>query len=203
MPPARSGGPSSSESPRPAGRQLRADARRNRDRIRDSAAEVFAEQGIDAPMDDIARRAGVGVGTIYRHFPTKEALFEAIVSHRVDELGDEAEALADTEDPGAAFFDYLTRMTERGLTNRALIATMTETPGFDLAVLRTRSDRMMAALSHLLARAQEASAVRADVDAADVKALMLGCHAVERQRPSGGRLAAVIFDGLRPRAGGR
>ncbi len=194
MTPARS---SKSAPKRPAGKELRADARRNRDLIRQSAAAVFADKGIDAPMDDIARRAGVGVGTIYRHFPTKEALFEAIVAHRVDELSREAEALSEDDDPGAAFFAYLTRMTERGLTNKALVATMTASPGFDLTALQAHSTRLMAALAKLLRRAQEAGSVRADVDAADVKALMFGCYAVEQQRPSGGRLTAVICDGLR------
>ena len=89
----------------PADRPLRADARRNRARVLDVAREVFAAEGLTVPIDEIARRAGLGIGTVYRHFPTKEALFEAIVLDRIERLTALAES-APGADPGEAFFDF-------------------------------------------------------------------------------------------------
>jgi AcrR family transcriptional regulator len=86
---------------------LRADARRNREKVLAAARAVFAEQGVDAQMDDVARRADVGVGTVYRHFATKEVLLEAVVSGRLAQLTDEARALVDAADPAEAFFDFV------------------------------------------------------------------------------------------------
>lgn len=89
---------------------LRADARRNRQRILDAARAAFAEAGRAVPLDEIAARAGVGPGTVYRHFPTKEALFQAVVAERVGDLVAEAQRLAGANDPGAAFFAFLSRL---------------------------------------------------------------------------------------------
>ncbi len=86
---------------------MRADARRNRDRILEVAREVFATEGVAASLDEIARRAGVGPGTLYRHFHTKEALFEAVVQDRVRRLVDRARAMRGAEDPTAALFTLL------------------------------------------------------------------------------------------------
>src|SRR5919205_1820931 len=86
---------------------LRADARRNLDRILDAAAEVFAELGPDAPIDEIARRAGVGHGTVFRRFPTKEALRAAVLAARLDEMQAHLEALLARDDVGAAFEDLV------------------------------------------------------------------------------------------------
>src|SRR5260370_4133101 len=83
-------------------RAMRADARRNRARVLEVAQAVFATEGLAVPIDEIARRAGVGAGTVYRHFPTKEALFEAIVISRVERLTEEGGSLASAEDPGPA-----------------------------------------------------------------------------------------------------
>ncbi|HWL86935.1 MAG TPA: helix-turn-helix domain-containing protein, partial [Polyangiaceae bacterium] len=99
-------------------RPLRADALRNRQRVLEVAQAVFATEGLAVPIDEIARRAGLGVGTLYRHFPTKEALFEAIVVSRVQHSIDDARALADAADPGAAFFDFLVRVVDEGVKKR-------------------------------------------------------------------------------------
>ena len=88
-------------------RPLRADAQRNRTRILDAAEVVFAAEGIEVPVDTIAEKAGVGVGTLYRHFPTKEKLCEAILLERLAGLTEDARAQADAADPGAAFFGFL------------------------------------------------------------------------------------------------
>lgn len=93
-----------------ADRPLRADARRNRERVLAVAREAFAAAGVGVPLDEIAARAGVGAGTVYRHFPTKEALFEAVIVARVQDLLTEARDRLHAADPGAAFFGYLARL---------------------------------------------------------------------------------------------
>ena len=95
-------------------RPLRADARRNRDRVLEAARTAFAAEGSDVPLDEIARRAGVGAGTVYRHFATKEALFEAVVFDRIGELVEEARALSDDPDPGRAFSSFVERLGREG-----------------------------------------------------------------------------------------
>src|SRR6202167_3157820 len=95
-------------------RPQRADARRNRDRVLKAARAAFAAEGSDASLDEIARRAGVGTGTVYRHFATKEALFEAGVFDRIDKLIQEARAFADDLDPSRAFSSFVERLAREG-----------------------------------------------------------------------------------------
>jgi AcrR family transcriptional regulator len=168
-------------------RALRADARRNRARVLDAADAAFAVDGVAAPMDEIARRAGVGVGTLYRHFPTKEALVEAIVARRVEGLvGDAGELLAG-DDPGAAFFEFVGRVVEMGAAKRDLAEALDVAP----AVSDQVKLGLRCALGELLARAQSAGAVRPDVEAGDVMALLAAAFAAPD------RLLAVVRDGLR------
>ncbi|HEX6673892.1 MAG TPA: TetR/AcrR family transcriptional regulator [Actinomycetes bacterium] len=182
------------------GRAVRADARRNRARVLEVAIEAFATEGLSLPVHEIARRAGVGTGTVSRHFPTKESLFEAIVFSFAERLVGRARQLAATEDPGAAFFDFFAAMVGEGAANRALADALAGA-GFDVEAAASRAEHdVMGALRDLLARAQQAGAVRDDVDAADVKALMVGCLA--RERPGGDpgavdRMVAVVREGLR------
>ncbi|HEX3791501.1 MAG TPA: helix-turn-helix domain-containing protein [Pseudonocardiaceae bacterium] len=185
---------------------LRADARRNRARILEVAQQVFAAEGLAAPIDAIATRAGVGVGTIYRHFPTKEALFSAILAHRVDVITEEINGLLDAADPGAAFFGLFRRLIETGLGNKDLFDAMASTTNTELTATSTeRSGAMLTELGKLLARAQEAGAVRADVSVTDVKGLLVGAHAMHRHHEGDSRATAqmitIIEDGLRPPAG--
>src|SRR5258707_13088647 len=103
-----------------AARPLRADARRNREKVLHAAREAFAASGLGVPLDEIAARAGVGPGTVYRHFPAKEALFEAVVTARITDLGTDARARADASDPGEAFFGFLARIAGEGAAKRDL-----------------------------------------------------------------------------------
>jgi AcrR family transcriptional regulator len=186
-----------------ADRPLRADARRNRVRVLAAAQEAFAEHGAGVPLDEIARRAGVGAGTVYRHFPTKEALFEAVVLHQVDDLVADANACAEAEDPGAAFFDFLARLADTATTKRDLTDVLAGS-GVDLgAAVAAKSAAMNEALGRLLRRAQRAGGVRGDIDIADLTVLLKG--AIYAIRETGGdvrlreRVFATITDGLRAR----
>src|SRR3569833_4233648 len=98
---------------------MRADARRNRAKVLAAAEEAFAADGLAVPRVDIARRAGVGAGTVYRHFPSKEALFQAVVLERIEQFAEEARALATAANPGDAFLDYFVRVIKQASLSRA------------------------------------------------------------------------------------
>ncbi len=177
-----------------ADRPLRSDARRNRDLVLRAAQEVFGESGFDVPLDEIATRAGVGAGTVYRHFPTKEALFQAVVADRVSDLVADAERRATEADPGRALFDFLARLGAEGAAKRDT-SNAIAAPG-------SLRDELHDALEVLLQRAQHAGAVRADITAGDLVALFKGLLDVvhEDSDPGrAGRLLALLIDGLRPR----
>jgi AcrR family transcriptional regulator len=184
-------------------RRLRADAQRNRDRILEVARETFTQEGLGVPVDLIAERANVGVGTLYRHFPTKEALASAILASRLEQLIGEAEELERSPDPGDAFFGFLRLMAERSAADMALADAFTEA-GYDVKSTNHQfKERLLEALDRMLRRAQAAAAVRADLNADDVLALMAAsCMATGRFGLSGAdrdRVLGVVFDGLRPR----
>ncbi|QRP45702.1 TetR/AcrR family transcriptional regulator [Amycolatopsis sp. FDAARGOS 1241] len=172
---------------------LRADARRNRARVLAAAEEAFAADGLAVPLDDIARLAGVGAGTVYRHFPSKEALFQAVVLERLAQFAAEARELADAADPGAAFYDYFTRVIKQASLNRAIC----EALGAASADKADISTEFRDNLTALLERAQAAGAVRADITGDDLRALIVGALAVERYSPGSHHLVRVLLDGLR------
>jgi AcrR family transcriptional regulator len=179
-----------------ADRPLRADARRNRERVLAAAREAFAESGFAVPLDEIAERAGVGPGTVYRHFPTKEALFEAVALVRVQDLAADARARASAADPGIAFEGFLERLAGEASVKRDLPDALDGT-GADTLAAR---DEMRDALDVLLRRAQDAGAVRADVGVADLFALLKGLiHSVRASDDPDlvQRLLHVVRDGLR------
>ncbi|HEX4726138.1 MAG TPA: TetR family transcriptional regulator [Pseudonocardiaceae bacterium] len=179
---------------------LRADARRNRTRVLAAAQEAFAAEGLAVPLDEIARRAGVGAGTVYRHFPTKEALFEAIVLDRMRHTIDHVRGFADAPDPGAVFYQVLTEIVEQNSTKRDFVDALAGS-GLDLAGSRISAVReeIRDALGVLLRRAQAVGAVRPDVDPDDLGTLLAAIFLAAR---NGGELPrtalAVIRDGLRP-----
>lgn len=185
-----------------SGRALRADARRNRDRLLAVAEAVFADQGLAVPIDEVARQAGVGVGTVYRHFPTKEELFEAIVIGRLERLADQADHLVDAEDPGEALFDFVRSVGGEARRKRDLVDALASA-GIDFkARAAAASERLKERLALLLARAQAVGAVRQDVAAPDLFSLVAGtCMAAEHAadpEASQSRMMEVVLDGLRP-----
>jgi AcrR family transcriptional regulator len=180
-----------------ADRPLRADAQRNRDKVLRAAQEAFAASGFGVPLDEIAAMAGVGPGTVYRHFPSKEELFEAVVAARLRDLIADARGRADDPDPGRAFFEFLGRFRHEAAAKRDFPDAIA-TPG-------SLQDDMFAALDVLLRRAQQAGAVRADISTPDLIALLKGLLNTINDRPPGAadqgltnRLLAVVTDGLRP-----
>ncbi|WP_328645723.1 TetR/AcrR family transcriptional regulator [Amycolatopsis sp. NBC_00348] len=174
---------------------LRADARRNRAKVLAAAEEAFAADGLAVPLDDIARLAGVGAGTVYRHFPSKEALFQAVVLERITQFTEEARGLADAADPGEVFFGYFVRVIKQASLNRAICDALTEAGGIGFKA--DAGDDFRGAFSVLLERAQAVGAVRTDIDGDDLRALMVGCLAVERYAPGSEHLVRVVVDGLK------
>lgn len=177
---------------------MRADAKRNRERVLNVAIKAFATEGLSVPVHEIARRAGVGTGTVSRHFPTKEALYDAIIQHRVEQLVGRARFLGEKEDPGTAFFDFFAYMTEEAAVDHGLADALSG-GGYDVAAAAERTGYdVMGALRELLTSAQQTGVVRSDVDVADVKALMSGCLA----RSDGSaddlrRMIEIVSDGIR------
>lgn len=180
---------------------LRADAVRNRLKVLEAAEAVFDARGTTASTEEVAREAGVGIGTVFRHFPTKEALLEAVYVTRLRKLAGEAEALASGANPGEAFFTFFARVVGHASTKNALSAALMEA-GVDVSETTAETGQgLKRALATLLSRAQEAGAVRRDVGLAEVMTLLVGAsQAAERVGGDRGvrdRALAVILDGLR------
>jgi AcrR family transcriptional regulator len=155
-------------------RHLRADAQRNRDRVLEAANTLLATRGVDVSVDEIAHRAQVGVGTVYRNFPTKEALLEALLAARIAPLVVAAREAAEADDPGDAFVMFVRRLSDEFANFKALAEAMAES-GVDLDVAKREIGAdLMVAVGALFARAQEAGRVRPDVTIADVSAMMMG-----------------------------
>ncbi|MEA2177606.1 MAG: hypothetical protein QOG77_903 [Solirubrobacteraceae bacterium] len=172
-----------------AAKPLRADAQRNRDRIVAAAREAFGELGLDAQMEDVARRACVGVGTLYRHFPTKDALVRALVVQQMEAMTAEAPAfLAAAEQDGwEAFAGFLRACADTHHRDRALAQVISTQPAesfIDVAMDTGHRE----ATGQLLVKAQEAGIARHDLVATDVGLLMCGLSAVlESFGEAGGR----------------
>jgi AcrR family transcriptional regulator len=154
-----------------AQRPLRADARRNRERILEAARIVFAEQGGEAQIDDIARAARVGVGTVYRHFPHKDALLGELVNQKFRGFADNAERAMEVEDPWEAFAGLLRTNAEFCAGDVGVQQALARGPAaWEFAA--TELDRLRETTSRLIARAQEAGVMRPDFVVDDVAMLM-------------------------------
>jgi AcrR family transcriptional regulator len=183
-------------------RPLRADARRNRDRLLAVAVRALSRGGPDVPLEAIAREAGVGIGTLYRHFPTREALVDAAYQGELDRLCDSVGDLLGESPPEAAlrawmdrFVDYMTTKRGMGDALRALIAS-----GGD-PFARSR-DRLTTAVATLLRAGSSAGTLRSDVVPGDVLVSLSGISlatADRQDRDQAGRLLDLLMDGLRPR----
>ena len=182
-------------------RPLRADARRNAERVRAAALETFAEYGLDAQVDDVARRAGVGVGTVYRHFPTKEALVEAVALGGYESICAIArESLEQVEDPWEAFSEFMWRGARLHRDDRAQCEINTMRP--DL-VRRVAGDKreLFGLVAQLIERGQKAGVIRADLAAADMPMIWCSLGAAQQRSEDDRweRYLEVVLDGLRAR----
>jgi AcrR family transcriptional regulator len=183
-------------------RRLRADAVRNRAKVLEAARAAFAEHGAEAQMEDVARRAGVGVGTVYRHFPTKQALAEALVEERFDRTIAFVRELVDSDpepwDGIVRCFEYCAEVQER---DRAWAAVMALMAG-GMAAMGPREHQiheLLALEEQLIARARKAGVVREDLSAADMPALFCALASVVQAGGKGWRrYLDLLLDGLRP-----
>ncbi|GAA2889842.1 TetR/AcrR family transcriptional regulator [Pseudonocardia halophobica] len=190
------------DAPAESGRPLRADARRNRERLLQVAVEAFSQPGRDVSLEGIAKAAGVGIGTLYRHFPTREALVEAAYRSEVARLCDAVPGLLEAEPPDRAmrtwmdrFVDYMTAKRGMADTLRAIVAT----GGNPYAETKAR---MREAVGSFLEAGAKEGTLRSDVDPGDVIAALSGITlsaGAPEQREQAGRLLDLVMDGLRPR----
>jgi AcrR family transcriptional regulator len=175
-------------------RPQRADARRNHERILKAARAVFADRGMHSQIDDVAKRAKVGVGTVYRHFPTKEALFDALVREHFEEIAGFAREAVEREDAWEAFCELMWRAAEHNA----------EDLGFCEAIASSDKSAiieevgLIRSTGELIARSKELGRMRLDATEDDVAIMMIGASAVMRLHPAAWRrYFALMLDGLR------
>lgn len=183
-------------------RPMRADARRNYERLVDAARKVFADQGGGASMEAIAKQAGVGAGTLYRHFPKRIDLVEAVYREDVDVLVDSAERGLTEVDPWTALEAWLHAYIDYGRAKRTFLNELHEAFEKNPDLKPASRDRIWAACNRVLARAQEAGSARSDIDGEDLMQLVSPmCMNSTLTPEQGGRLLTMVLDGLRPPAG--
>ena len=170
--------------------ELRADARRNLERVLDAATDVFAASGPDASIDEIAHLAGVGHGTVFRRFPTKDDLMYAVIERHVAQMQEMAKEALASDDPGEAFFDFVRKVAELNM----------RTPGLHKCVVhcgeKPGAAELQGLVERIVSRAQRAGAVRRDVQPADVQ-LLVRSALISSPEGQWRRYLAVVLDGLR------
>jgi AcrR family transcriptional regulator len=184
-------------------RPMRADAQRNRDKLLTVAVAAFAERGTEASLEDIARQAGVGIGTLYRHFPTRDALMEAVYRHQVEVLCDAADELVATKDADQALEAWMERFVEHVATKRGMAMALKSVIGKDSELFAYCHGRIRSSVQMVLANAVQAGAIRDDVEAADLLKALSGICLVSDQpgwQDQARRLVSLLHDGLRYRA---
>ena len=193
--------PAEAGEPRP----MRADAQRNYARLLEAATAAFVAHGADdVSLEEIARLAGVGIGTLYRHFPTRQALLEAVYTDQVESLSARAAELLRAESPGDALADWMRALVKFSSTKRSMTTALLATLGTDSELLSSCAKQIKGAAEVLLARAQQAGVVRPDADATDLIRLVHAVNIATEKAPDPGqadRMLALILDGLRPQHG--
>jgi AcrR family transcriptional regulator len=180
-----------------SGRPLRADARRNRERILKAARAVFSDQGIDAQIDDVAKRAKVGVGTVYRHFPTKDALLDALVRERFEVIAGYAREALEREDAWEGFCELIWRSAEGNAADRAFCEIVAFTDKRHVV----EETGLRASTRELITRARAQGTMRPDATETDVEIMMCGAGSVMRAMVTvpdvWRRYLTLMLDGLR------
>jgi AcrR family transcriptional regulator len=179
---------------------MRQDARENRERILAEAEVVFGAQGVAGSTEEVARRAGVGIATVFRHFPTKEALIEAAIVRHFDQLTARADALAAGADPTVAWRVLVRAMIESGASKLTMASVLADREGFPSNAAVTASNRLKAAVSGVLRQAQDAGAVRPSVTIEEVylliRALAQASVTLRVRTETLGRAIDVVLAGL-------
>jgi AcrR family transcriptional regulator len=178
-------------------RPQRVDARANRVRILDVAEEVFGKGGESASTEEVARLAGVGIATVFRHFPTKAELLQAVLVRRFDRLREQAEALLDSPDP--AFFDFFRHLVADAATKIAIGGALADAGGDRDGEAARASSLLRQAVGALLRQAQQAGVVRDDVELPEVYALLVAAAHTDVDDQVKARALAIVIDGLAPR----
>jgi AcrR family transcriptional regulator len=178
-------------------RAERVDAQRNRQNVLETADRLFAERGAAVSLNEIATAAGVGAGTVYRHFPTKDALLATVLDQRLGQLGEFGEQALAMPDPGEAFRLYLQFITGQALANRAICEALAAREDWQEPAKASGRCVIDSPLSTLLSRAQRAGIVREDLDVRDVRALLASCTTLVDDAERVPRLLSVLWDGLR------
>ena len=181
-------------------RKPRADSLRNREQLIAAAKAAFTERGADAPLEDIARRAGVGIGTLYRHFATREALLAAVYRREVEQLSATADRLLATRPPAEALEAWLRQLVDYMATKRVIAPALQASPGEGSAAYAASGPAMVGALNRLAAAAIAAGDIRADVKSDDLIRLLSGVSLGYDQpgwADSARRLIAILMAGLR------
>jgi AcrR family transcriptional regulator len=183
------------ETPTRGARRVRSDARRNIEAVLEASKEAFDSSGVDTPVREIAARANVGVGTIYRHFPHRSDLVTAVFRHEVDACVDAAATLAAEREPGEALTLWLQKYTDLVVTKRGLAAALnSEAPAFE-ALPACFQEPLLPPLGSLLDAAAAAGQARADVEPADLLQAVAGlCVAADADQTR--RMVALLIDGL-------
>jgi len=184
----------------PAPKPLRADAQRNRDKLVEVAAQAFAADGVDASLEEIAKRAGVGIGTLYRHFPTREHLVEVVYRREVEGLCHAAEELAAQHPADVALEMWMQRFVDYIATKRGLATSLRLLLTTNSTLFSDTSGRVSGAMRSLIEAAAAAGKIRADVDASDVMHALGGIYSAPNTpdwRERSGRLVKLLMDGLR------
>ncbi len=186
-------------------RKPRADAVRNRERVLEAAKAVFSAGGNEASLEAVARHAGVGIGTLYRHFPTREALYEAVYRREVEQLGELAEQLGNAPEPVAALRRWLRANVEFVATKKGMVAALALVAHGSTELHAYSFDRLTKAIGSLLKRAVAAGEIRGDISAEDVLRALIGmCYMHDQPgwQATALRLLDVFVDGLRVRPAG-
>lgn len=186
----------------PTPTKLRADARRNRDRLIEVAAAAFAEKGVETSLEDIARQAGVGIGTLYRHFPTREHLVEVVYRRELESLAAAASELSQKNAPDAALEEWMRRFvgyiaTKRGMSNSLRILMTSNS-----SLFAGSSRLLLGAFGSLLEKAADEGTIRKDIEAMDVLHALSSIYSIPDApdwRDRSHRLIGLLMDGLRCR----
>ncbi len=186
--------------PSPKERALRADAQKNRDKLIKAAGLAFFQHGIDTSLEEIAERAGVGIGTLYRHFPTREHLVEVVYRREVEDLCQAAATLAKKHPPDVALAEWMQRFVDYIAAKRGMADSLKLLVAGNSEFFAESSGKIPAALQRLIDTAKNSGAIRADIESSDVMHALSGIYGAPQTpdwRERSKRMVALLMDGLR------